>query len=202
MQVLKFIQQNNCVIPYNIGDQIDPGGSDGEIFSLIDYPNHVIKLCILDDLNEDPLQDHYKSITNSLNYILNNKPEAYVNIIKHDCLGIYFRNWFSNLSMKYVLYYYVMEKLNKISDDEKKIFHTILSHEDNLIKKNYSFSKIKKMLKSMSSGLDFDFEKIMLFCNNIAKAPVIHKDLHPRNIMVNDAGYFKLIDLDRSSLII
>jgi hypothetical protein len=35
-----------------------------------------------------------------------------------------------------------MERLNKLSEDEKKVFHSILSHEDNNLRKNFSIKKI------------------------------------------------------------
>jgi len=56
------------------------------------------------------------------------------------------------------------------------------------------------MLQGMSRGLDFDAEKVTLFCNNIRTAPVSHLDIHVRNIMKNDTGDYKLIDLDRIEL--
>ena len=57
---------------------------------------------------------------------------------------------------------FVMERLNELSVDEKKVFHSILSHEDNNKIKNYSNDKVKEMLLGMSYGLDFDLEKILL----------------------------------------
>ena len=53
------------------------------------------------------------------------------------------------------------------------------------------------MLDGMAQGLDFSAEKVRLFCDNIRKVPAHHLDIHVRNIMKNDLGEFKLIDLDR-----
>jgi len=57
------------------------------------------------------------------------------------------------------------------------------------------------MRKGMAAGLDFDAEKVMLFCENIRTAPIIHEDTHARNIMKNDDGDFRLIDLDSISVL-
>jgi thiamine kinase-like enzyme len=90
-----------------------------------------------------------------------------------------------------------MEKLNKISEDEKKVFHSIMSHEDQNLHKNFSMSKIKNMLQGLSMGLDFDASKIIIFCENLRSTVIHHNDIHPRNIMKDNFGNFKLIDFDR-----
>ena len=56
------------------------------------------------------------------------------------------------------------------------------------------------MLLGMSRGLDFDVEKVILFCSNIIASVIIHNDIHPRNIMINNTDDYKLIDIDRCSL--
>ena len=90
-----------------------------------------------------------------------------------------------------------MEKLLKISEDEAKVFHSILSHEDRGIFKNFSTDKVKKMLHGMQRGLDFDLQKIMLFYEALQNPQILHLDIHPRNIMKDENNNFKLIDLDR-----
>jgi thiamine kinase-like enzyme len=93
-----------------------------------------------------------------------------------------------------------MEKLFKISEDERKIFHTILSHEDRNIVKNYPLDKVKKMLTGMSYSLDFDYNKVIFFYQNLRDCPLQHLDLHVRNIMKDIDGNFKMIDFDRMKL--
>lgn len=94
-------------------------------------------------------------------------------------------------------YYYIMDKLNPISEDEKKVFHSIISHEDRGIIKNISEGKIKKILDGLSLGLDFDKEKIILFCRAIRASNLFQRDCHERNIMKDNNGYFRFIDLER-----
>ena len=56
------------------------------------------------------------------------------------------------------------------------------------------------MLSGLSSGLDFDEEKVIFFVNNFKKSPIIHNDVHVRNIMKDCDGNFKMIDFDRAEL--
>lgn len=99
---------------------------------------------------------------------------------------------------KYHLFYcYVMEKLETLSDDEVKIFHTLLSHEDSNKVKNLSDDYINKTISSLEMFLDFNKEKVINFINQIKKHKIQHCDVHPRNIMKDSLGNFKFIDLDR-----
>ena len=188
-------------IPYptdvRLGD-----GADGEVFSIIGVPDKVLKLGIFYERHDKGLEKHYKQIQKVLDYLVANSLAGYARVYEHGYLGTYSRkaeHWRSG-EQKVIIYYYTMEKLNKITEDEKKVFHTILSHEDRGIEKNFSSDKIREMLLGMSRGLDFDVEKVTLFCNNITAAPVSHLDIHVRNIMKNDTDDYKLIDLDRIEL--
>lgn len=188
-------------IPYppdvRLGD-----GADGEVFSIAGEPDKVIKLGIFYERHDGSFEKHYKHIQKVLDYLIASPPAAYARVYEHGYLGTYKRkaeHWRSG-EQKFIIYYYTMERLGKISEDEKKVFHTILSHEDRGIEKNFSPDKVREMLQGMSRGLDFDAEKVILFCNNIRSATVSHLDIHVRNIMKNEAGDFKLIDLDRIEL--
>jgi len=90
-----------------------------------------------------------------------------------------------------------MEKLNKTTDDEKKVFYSLLSHEDRNVKKNYSLASATDMLRGMQRGLDFDYNKVFRFYRVLKESKFYHMDLHPRNIMKDTDGNFKLIDFDR-----
>ena len=188
-------------IPYptdvRLGD-----GADGEVFSITGDPTKVLKLGIFYERHDKGFEKHYKQIQKVLDYLIASPPAAYARVYEHGYLGTYTRkaeHWRSGVQ-KFIIYYYTMERLEKITEDEKKVFHTILSHEDRGIEKNFSPDKIREMLQGMSRGLDFDAEKVTLFCNNIRTAPVSHLDIHVRNIMKNDTGDYKLIDLDRIEL--
>lgn len=187
------------VVPTNrLGD-----GSDGEVFEIENSPDKVIKFCVAYERFKVDLTKHYrKDIIPILNHLIDNPIAAYARVYAHEYMGIYQRDFLSspNGKQQFILYYYIMERLNKISEDENKVFHSILSHEDKRIAKNYPLPKIKKMLQGLSCGLDFDAEKVILFCENLKSSPVEHLDIHSRNIMKDTNGNFKLIDFDRCLL--
>jgi serine/threonine protein kinase len=196
MQVLKLISENNCNINYQIDKEIG-FGADGQVFSLQDITDKVIKFCVQFDYNNS-IKNSYRDVSKILSFIKNTNPLVYAHVYEYGYLGEYERNLADKKDkQKYILYYYIMEKLHKISEDEKKVFHSILSHEDRNINKNFSIFKIKNILKGLSLGLDFDFEKVMFFCENLKSSIILHNDLHPRNIMKDNLGNFKLIDFDR-----
>jgi serine/threonine protein kinase len=178
-------------------------GADGEVLSIKDQPDKVIKLCVIYDHPARELKE-YQQIQQVLDYIMNAQPPAYVRVYKHGYLGTYSRQIYKVPNkcekQEFLLYYYIMEKLYKITEDEKKVFHSIISHEDRGIEKNYSPEKVNEMLQGMSRGLDFDVEKVRVFYYNLRQAHVLHRDLHVRNIMKNATGDFKLVDCDRITI--
>jgi serine/threonine protein kinase len=176
-------------------------GADGEVFDIADDPTKVIKFCVLYETGGTSVQKMYKRIGSVIDYLKDSSSSTYAQVYEHRYLGLYSRYvvW-GNMKQNYILYYYTMEKLYKISEDEKKVFHSLLSHEDRGIKKNYSADRVKKMINGMTQGIDFDAEKVMFFCDNFRKTSVIHHDIHIRNIMKDANGYFKLIDFDRATL--
>lgn len=200
MQVLKLIDLHKCKFSLKIGEQISPGGADGELFELVGQPDKVIKLGVIYEYPgyRDPAAV-YQSIQQTLDYVMNQRPPAMVHVFEHGYLGAYTRP-IENRQQQFVLHYYVMEKLLKINEDEKKIFHTIISHEDRGINKNYSTEKIQELLQGMSRGLDFEADKVILFCDNLRHTQVLHQDIHVRNIMKDTAGHFKLVDFDRATI--
>lgn len=203
MLVLQLCQQL-CPekIPVKTGERIGSGGADGEVFQIVDEPTKVIKMGILYERHDRGLLNYFTAIQKGLDYIMIVKPAAYARVYEHGYLGTYSRkmeHWRSG-KQNFIIYYYIMEKLQKISEDENKVFHSILSHEDRGIDKNFSSEKVREMLEGMGRSLDFDAEKVTLFCDNIRGASISHLDIHVRNIMKDDTGEFKLIDLDRIEL--
>lgn len=200
MLVLKLCKQN-CpdLIPVTITDKLGDG-ADGEVFNFAEDKNKVIKLSVLHEEQHVNIENDYKYIDDTLHYLMNNPSAAYARVYDHKYLTESSRIVFGNQKRKYILYYYVMEKLQKISEDENKVLHSILSHEDRGGEKNISIEKIKKMLEGLARGLDFSQEKVIFFVENLRKSPVHHLDIHVRNIMKDSKGYFKLIDFDRSEL--
>lgn len=199
MQVEKLFKENKCDTFYRLGQEIG-AGADGQCFELSDDKNKIIKFSVLYECSHVNLDLVYNNIDKVLSFIQKNPNDAFVKVYNHTFAGSFNRLSFGNNVEKYILYYYVMDKLQKITEDEKKVFSTILSHEDCNKVKNYSIEKIKEILSYLSVGLDFDCKKITLFCENLKNYPVHHLDIHPRNILKDLNGNFKLIDLDRCNL--
>jgi serine/threonine protein kinase len=201
MLVLKLCQQF-CPdkIVHSIGNRLGDG-ADGEVFDITDELDKVIKFCVLYETGSVKLLNTYKYISKSLNYLMLNNDPAYARVYAHEYMGQYVRDAWQNKKQKYILYYYVMEKLQQISDDERKVFDSLVSHEDRGKKKNYTPDKVKEILLGLNRGLDFNFERVIFFYDSLKKSKIKHLDMHPRNIMKDANGNFKLIDFDRTQFI-
>jgi len=169
-------------------------GSDGEVF-LTDKPNIVIKFCILYNNINEVNKQYWGNTAPLLNYLISNPIDIFARVYAHEYMGTFPQDF-----RDVVLYSYTMEKLEDISEAEKKVFHTILSHEDRGIVKNYSIKEVQEILQGLSLGLDFDENKVIFFYKNLKKSNINHADIHPRNIMKDKEGNFKMIDFDRAQL--
>jgi len=200
MQTLKLIQLNNCLINYKLGKEIGCG-ADGQLFELADFKDKVIKISVIFDLDfigKDVLNNKYDAFSKNLSYLQQHNT-IFAKVFDFQKIGI-FKRLFNNIDQYYLLHYCVMEKCFKLTEDEKKVFHTIISHEDRGITKKFSTEKIEEILFGLSRGLDFDSKKIKLFYESVMTSPIKHLDLHPRNIMKDINGNFRLIDFDRIQL--
>lgn len=200
MLVLKlckqFCPEKIPVIPATkLGD-----GADGEVFEIKDQSDLVIKFCVLYETGPVRVQRSFKNVKKVLEYLQANPLPIYARVISFGMLGQFERETARKKPQPFILYYYIMEKLQKITEDERKVFHSIISHEDRGIIKNYPASKIQEMLEGMRTGLDFDMERVTFFCNKLRNVSVVHRDIHVRNIMKDCTGNFKLIDFDRAQL--
>jgi serine/threonine protein kinase len=178
-------------------------GSDGEVFEVENDPSKVIKFCVMYERGDRHLESYYhKKLAPLIDQLVAQPIDVYARVYAHEYMGIFSRDFMSSKTgkQKYILYYYLMEKLERISEDESKVFHSILSHEDRRIEKNFSTEKLREMLAGLGRGLDFDEERVIFFCEALKFAPISHLDIHPRNIMKDSLGNFKLIDFDRVEL--
>lgn len=184
MNIHKYISEFPIIPGKEIGI-----GADGQVFEL---PNNLaIKYSILFDYDNN-LQNNFNSRSNILNSI-NSSPFVKIYEFKKVLES---SRIFDNKQQSYIVYYYIMDKLNKISEDESKVFHTLLSHEDSNKIKSYSIKEIKNICIDLSKYLDFNYTKVLEFITNYQNSEFIHLDIHPRNIMKSNED-FKLIDLDR-----
>ena len=83
---------------------------------------------------------------------------------------------------------------------KKKVFHSIISHEDKGIVKDLSPNIINQKLIGLNKGLEFDLNKVNLFCRDLQQTAIQHNDLAPRNIMKDKNNNYKIIDFDRCKL--
>lgn len=187
MKVISFLQKNapNISLP-KIGKEL-ADGADGQIF---EFEDKIIKFSILQNWGPHDLSDQYQMVKSNIDFIIENKPDFYCKVFSHEFI-IHI-----NKIPECIIHYYVMEKLNKLSDDEKRVFHSILCHEDRNIKKSFNKEQLENILIGLSKGLDFDKEKVIAFYNGVQENKIQHLDLHVRNIM-KDNNQYKLIDLDR-----
>jgi len=204
MLVLKLCQQF-CPekLIYTLGNKLGDG-ADGEVFDIANDDNKVLKLSVLyqqDDIDPElNIEYLYNKNSKVLSALINAPTGIHARVYEYGSLGIYSRIVWGNQEQKFLLYYYVMEKLSEISKDERKVFHSLISHEDQNKKKDFSPAGTKKILKGLARGLDFDAERIIFFCDSLASSSIEHLDLHPRNIMKDVIGNFKLIDFDRTQI--
>lgn len=198
MQVLKMINRDNVSLSpkYNLGAELG-AGADGQVFNILGETEKVLKLSIIYDLDYKTDIDFIFAEKRDIFSFLYEKNYAnFAKIYDYGFLSSGKRKTFVG-QQKYITYFYVMEKLIKLSEDEKKVFHTILSHEDLNKVKTYFIQELDRTLRDLSRGLDFSFKNIKDFYLLALTSPIKHLDIHPRNIMKNVFGEYKLIDFDR-----
>lgn len=198
MQTLRLVQQHNLSLPYQLGEEIGIG-ADGQVFEVLDDPNKVIKICGLFQLPNHDLDREYLQRSQVLNYLIQNQSTIHARVYEHVKLGEWERT-FDHHPQRYILHCSVMERLKELSADEVKVFHSILSHEDRGIIKNFPLTKLRSILRGLGLGLEFSEERVMVFLAELKMSKVRHLDLHQRNVMVDCHGNYKLIDFDRCVL--
>jgi serine/threonine protein kinase len=175
-------------------------GADGQVFSVKNNDDMVLKISILYEHSMiDSIDEKFNLIKDNILYIQSNAPKHFAKVCDFEYQLTNERDTV-NGPQKYIVYSYWIEKLNKISDDEKKVFHTIMSHEDLNKQKKLSKKQLVSTLKGLARALDFDVEKVILFHEQYHSSNVIHNDVHPRNIMKDNLGNFKLIDIDNITI--
>lgn len=150
-------------------------GADGIVWAF--HSNKAIKFCI----------GNFNNIQGVLN-LIEHKSDYYVKVYDYCKVSKY---------LEYDVYYYVMERLIPLSEDETKVFHTLISHEDCKKVKKYSIDDVCGILDEMSNFLLFDKEKVLFLIKKIYSDEIQHLDLSERNVMKDNRGNFKLIDLER-----
>jgi hypothetical protein len=184
--------KQSLILADKLGD-----GRDGEVYAL-QYLSTVVKFSVIFDLGfngAEVLQARYYDLERVLAFIENCSPSYIVSILDHKLLHQGVRATVDG-EQPYLVHCAVMERLNKLTEDEKKVFHSILSHEDANIKKLFGRDRLQEILDGLTTGLSFDREQVESFYYAVLAGSLYHDDIHPRNIMKSDDGIFKLVDLD------
>jgi hypothetical protein len=199
MLVRKLCQQY-CPdrLPANLGERLGDG-ADGEVFSLTDQPDRVIKLGVILQRTFRSPEDTYQDMKAVLSALVDRQPDAYVRVYQYGELYRGSRPW-GNGTQNFLLHYSTMDKLRELKPDERDLFAAILERPDRIISSNYDPAVLERFLQEWRGGLDFDRERVMLLLDRYHAATIEHEDFHQRNIMKDANGDFKLIDLERTTI--
>jgi RIO-like serine/threonine protein kinase len=181
--------ENNYNLP-DLGEEIGYG-ADGQVFLLNDL---VIKYSVYFDKD----YTNYKKLKQLFDFIKNDDSNLFVKLFSFDYLLSGERDFYTR-KQKYIICSCTMEKLIPLNEDEKKVFHTTISHEDgNKLKPitNNTFD----MIKELHNFLSFDYNKMIEFHKKLQTSKINHNDLHVRNVMKDSNNNYKLIDFDRDEL--
>ena len=126
---MKFITKYNLdVSKLNLGNYIG-SGVDGEVYELGDK---VIKLVLIKDEKKKALAAFNKNRI-LINNLIDSKQNLFVNVFDFKVLTQGADNNY------YIIYSYIMERLEKLSEDEYKVIKTLISHDDFNIKKDLNY---------------------------------------------------------------
>lgn len=192
------------ISPYLLGKSVGDG-SDGECFEIIDQPNKIAKLGITFCNGPSKLSKSHGAFTNAIEAVIEKQPHAFVRVYEYRYLGGYMRkmpDW-EDGQQRFVLYAYLMDKLFPVDGADKPLLYGVLDWLENESGKPFDCKKISSAIdgeKSVAIMTDESIARVNRFANGISSAPIIHQDLHIRNIMKDNLGEFNLIDLDRMVL--
>lgn len=189
---------NNCpekVLPASSLEKLGDG-FHGEAY-LIPESNQVIKYSLLYQsmVTDFLLQDFFSRLEKVCVFQKQNNYPCFVKIIDFKFITYGFGG--TGVGEDLLFYQTTMERLNLISADEKKLFKTIVRQHRDV---KASWQKIIKDVREQSHWLDFDLEKVVSFIYLLEDAPIEHDDMSSSNILKDNNGNFKLIDLDFSRL--
>lgn len=175
MKPLELLKKHRVPLPFNLGQRLGYG-QDGQVFVKKFARKRVIKL----STNQEGFA--------VLSFLQSKGFSHIVPILKFNILLNNATDW---------VHFVEMERLFPLSEEEQKAMHTLLSHEDANKRKEFN----PQALHDLSQWLSFDERKMRDFCLAVTSGPIRHLDLHPRNIMRDRNGYYRLIDLDRLEIV-
>lgn len=164
-------------------------GAHGHVFALIDDPTKVIKIAWA------PTITQYSLIPNQEGqWTFDRVRQTYQHLLHHQISVLAALHQFDLLLRDDVKQYYavVMEKLVPLSEDENKVFKSIVMEYNGGI----ALGAAMKHLEELHEWLDFDKEKVVGFYREVNALPMVHRDFHRRNIMKDGSGNFKMVDFE------
>ena len=197
MNALSYFKLFSNNLNIELGAEIGYG-ADGQVFDIIGSSNKVIKIGVLYDVAEDKsLNDSFKVIESNYQHIISNPKDHIVKIFDFGMIGQGIRDTVAGPE-NYIVYYIIQEKLFAMSEDEKKALKTVCDVINGNVKNTKPVSCI---LKDLVDWFDFDYNKVNQFFNHVSSSNVKHGDFHRRNILKDSKGFFRLIDLERMSVV-
>lgn len=194
MKVLPYL--SSSLIKHSLGAYLGEG-ADGEVYALQYEPNKVIKYSIIFDIEYSyTTLDKYQQLAKKHQLIQQKKYSCFSKLYQTEMLLCYQRLTEVGLQ-EYLIFSAIMEKLFHLSNDEEKVFHTLVTSHLLNVRNKEADLRIAQILRQLSQGLDFSQERLTLFLQQLRDCPIRHTDLEPRNIMKDASGNFKLIDFDR-----
>lgn len=158
-------------------------GDDGKAYENWDDENKVVKVGFLDRSKSGT---SLSNLENNFDYVLNNKPEAYVEVYDYGCVDCRACN---------ISYFVLMKKLYPLSNNEANTIPALAIKAQKFSGKNTGTLEQNDFLKSLSD------KKQKTFVKNIWDSGIVHNDIFCGNLMKDENGDYKLIDLDRLTLL-
>lgn len=181
-------------LSHNLGQSLGYG-AHGEVFEVLGDSDKAIKLSVLYDAYDTPIDHMFNNILQVHTYLKGKCIFPLASIYEFAKISEGSRDTVDG-KQKYITYYCVMERLLPLKEDDKKVLKTICD----IYNKNVEQKKpIKNILKELSCWFDFDQHKVLEFYDALVKCPISHNDVHRRNILKDKYNNFKLVDFDRSS---
>jgi hypothetical protein len=197
--VLNILHRHSILPPFALGEELGYG-RDGSVFQLLDFPDRVAKSSALyDEDYSGATRALYAAKAAVLDFVKHFKPLPYVAVFERGLLLESQRDTVLG-RQEFLVHYCVMPKLTQPTDNESKVFDTLSSYDVFNFKRGFVPHRIDQVLHRLHSTLIFDPVKVMTFLYHLAASPLMHEDIHERNIMKDDNGNYNLVDLDHCYL--
>lgn len=194
MKSLNYLTEQNIKLPYEVDDEVGYG-VHGQVFGIASDPSKVIKFSTLYETST-AIESEFKKINDAQNFLIN---QNHPNLAKVFETGLLMKGVriFAGLKQQYYIYYLVMERLQKLTQDEAKVIKTVCDFYN----KDQLFTKpLPLLIEELTGWFSFNKHNVLEFHRFLTSGPIKHNDVHRRNIMKDAAGNFKLIDFDRIEL--